>query len=156
MKILWSALLHRATIINGQIFAKVLNSASRYRHRHVIPWARNEVNPTRRKYMSLRRLCKRLMPCGILQLPWYELVLCKHYNGCVKLQINWLIKSRWLELGGADPVSTGMGDRLWAGIPSRYVTIQLSTQSCIPPGSLNRVTASAGVKAGMTALPGGR
>ena len=31
-----------------------------------------------------------------------------------------------------------------------------STQPCIPPGSLNRVPASAGVMAGMSALPGGR
>ena len=31
-----------------------------------------------------------------------------------------------------------------------------STQSCIPPGSLNRVPASAGVKAGMPPLWGGR
>ena len=30
------------------------------------------------------------------------------------------------------------------------------TQPCIPPGSLNRVPASAGVKAGMSPLPGGR
>ena len=30
------------------------------------------------------------------------------------------------------------------------------TQPCIPPGSLNRVLASAGVKAGMSPLPGGR
>ena len=29
-------------------------------------------------------------------------------------------------------------------------------QPCIPPGSLNRVPASAGVKAGMSPLPGGR
>ena len=29
-----------------------------------------------------------------------------------------------------------------------------STQPCIPPGSLNRVQASAGVKAGMSPLPG--
>ena len=28
-----------------------------------------------------------------------------------------------------------------------------STQPCIPPGSLNRVPASAGVKAGMSPLP---
>ena len=56
------------------------------------------------------------------------------------------------------PVSTGMGDRLWAGIPSRYVSNQptRSTQPCIPPGSLNRVPASAGVKAGISPLPGGR
>ena len=31
-----------------------------------------------------------------------------------------------------------------------------STQPCTPPGSLNRVPASAGVRAGMSALPGGR
>ena len=31
-----------------------------------------------------------------------------------------------------------------------------STQPCIPPGSLNRVSASAGVKAGMSPLSGGR
>jgi len=31
-----------------------------------------------------------------------------------------------------------------------------STQPCIPPGSLNRVPASVGVKAGMSPLPGGR
>ena len=31
-----------------------------------------------------------------------------------------------------------------------------STQPCIPPASLNRVPASAGVRAGMSPLPGGR
>ena len=31
-----------------------------------------------------------------------------------------------------------------------------STQPCIPPGSLNRVPASAGVKAEFSPLPGGR
>ena len=31
-----------------------------------------------------------------------------------------------------------------------------STQPCIPPGSLNRVPASAGVRAGMSPLPDGR
>jgi len=31
-----------------------------------------------------------------------------------------------------------------------------STQPCIPPGSLNGVPASAGVRAGMSPLPGGR
>jgi len=31
-----------------------------------------------------------------------------------------------------------------------------STQPCIPPGSLNRVPASAGVRVGMSRLPGGR
>ena len=57
----------------------------------------------------------------------------------------------------SDPVNTGMGDRLRAGIPSRYVTSRLgSTQPCIPPGSLNRVPALAGASAGMSPLPGGR
>jgi len=32
------------------------------------------------------------------------------------------------------PVSTGMGDRLWAGIPSRYVTSQLGQLSLASPG----------------------
>ena len=31
-----------------------------------------------------------------------------------------------------------------------------STQPCIPPGSLNRVPALAGVKAGLSPLPGAR
>jgi len=40
------------------------------------------------------------------------------------------------------PVSTGIGDRLRAGIPTRYVYKPTrSTQPCIPPGSLNRVPA---------------
>ena len=55
------------------------------------------------------------------------------------------------------PVSTGMGDRLWAGISSRYVYQPTrSTQPCIPPGSRKAVPALAGVKAGMSPLPGGR
>jgi len=36
------------------------------------------------------------------------------------------------------------------------VAIIRSTQPCIPPGSFNRVPASAGVRAGMSPLPGGR
>jgi len=36
------------------------------------------------------------------------------------------------------PVSTGMGDRLWAGIRPQYVTKPTrSTQPSIPPGSVN-------------------
>jgi len=43
------------------------------------------------------------------------------------------------------PVSTGMGDRLRAGIPPWYVTKPTrSTQPCIPLGSLNRVPALIG------------
>ena len=45
----------------------------------------------------------------------------------------------------------------WVGIQSRYVTNPTrSIQPCIPPRSLNRVPASAGVKVGMSPLSGGR
>jgi len=38
-----------------------------------------------------------------------------------------------------------MGDRLWAGIPPRYITKPTrSTQPCIPLGSLNQVPALIG------------
>jgi len=40
--------------------------------------------------------------------------------------------------------------------PHCVVQSTRSTQPCIPTGSLNRVPASAGVRAGMSALPGGR
>ena len=43
---------------------------------------------------------------------------------------------------------------LRAGIPSRYVTSQLGQLSL--PGLINRVPASDGVKAGLSALQGGR
>ena len=36
---------------------------------------------------------------------------------------------RMNEVTISGPVSTGMGDRLWAGIPSRYVTSQLGQLS---------------------------
>ena len=43
------------------------------------------------------------------------------------------------------------------GVNSLHKTVTVkSTQPCIPPGSLNRVPASAGVRAGMSPLPGGR
>jgi len=43
------------------------------------------------------------------------------------------------------PVSTGMGDRLRASIPPRYVTKPTrSTQPCIPLGLLNGVPALVG------------
>ena len=48
----------------------------------------------------------------------------------------------------------------WVTAFGRAITVcnqpTRSTQPCIPPGSLNRVPASAGVKAGMSPLPGGR
>jgi len=48
-----------------------------------------------------------------------------------------------------------MGDRLWARVTYTITVCNQptrSTQSCIPPGSLNRAPASAGVKAGMSPL----
>ena len=39
---------------------------------------------------------------------------------------------------------------------TRRTHIRRSTQPYIPPGSLNRVPASAGLRAGMSPLPGGR
>jgi len=50
----------------------------------------------------------------------------------------------------------------WLIVFGRLYTISVcnkptgSTQPCIPPGSLNRVPASARVKAGMSHLSGGR
>jgi len=38
----------------------------------------------------------------------------------------------------------------------RLTAVPRSTQPCIPSGSLNRVPSSAGVRAGMPPLPGGR
>ena len=42
------------------------------------------------------------------------------------------------------------------GAIQMLLLLSRSTQPCIPPGSLNRVPASAGVKAGKSPLPGGR
>jgi len=58
----------------------------------------------------------------------------------------------------SDPVSTGMGDRLWTGKPSRYVTRQLGQlEPFILTGSINQVpTCPVGVKAGLSPLLGGR
>jgi len=50
----------------------------------------------------------------------------------------------------------------WVTVFGRGYTISVrnkptrSTQSCFTPGLLNRVPASAGVRAGMSPLPGGR
>jgi len=46
--------------------------------------------------------------------------------------------------------------RLYKVRTNLYPPLTRSTQPCIPPGSLNRVPASAGVRAGMSPLPGGR
>ena len=44
----------------------------------------------------------------------------------------------------------------WAWAARTFTAVHRSTQPCIPLGSLNRVPALAGVKAGMLPLPGGR
>ena len=41
-------------------------------------------------------------------------------------------------------------------VRTSWQRVTRSTQPCTPPGSLNRVPASAGVKAGVSPLPGGR
>jgi len=63
-------------------------------------------------------------------------------------------------------VSEGLSGYCPGQYPSMYpplscrgrqlISAHRSTQFCIPPGSLNRVPASAGVRAGMSPLPGGR
>ena len=54
------------------------------------------------------------------------------------------------------PVSAGMGDRLRAGIPPRYVTKPTRlTQPCIPLGLLNRVPALIGWGKGGNATSAG-
>jgi len=56
------------------------------------------------------------------------------------MPLNWL--TDWLTLS---PVSTGMGDRLPADLPRRYVTKPTrSTQPCVHPRSLDRVPALIG------------
>jgi len=50
-------------------------------------------------------------------------------------------------------IKSGLSQK--SGLLGVYCSFR-STQPCIPPGSLNRGPASAGVKAGMSPLPGGR
>ena len=55
------------------------------------------------------------------------------------------------------PTSIGMGDRLRAGIPSRYVTSQLGQLGLASlSGHLIKYQLRLGVKAGMSPLSGGR
>jgi len=44
----------------------------------------------------------------------------------------------------------------WVTVFGRVYHLGRSTQLCIPPGSFNRVPASAGVRAGTSPLTGGR
>ena len=70
------------------------------------------------------------------------------------------IRCRTKTIPGTDSVnkfsySNRLEHNLQCGI-LHTMTTQRWTQPCIPPGSLNRVPASAGVKAGMSPLPGGK
>jgi len=58
----------------------------------------------------------------------------------------------WMKLYSTlNPVSTGMDDHLWAGIPPRYITKPTrSTQPCICQGSLNWVPALIGWRKGVS------
>ena len=63
------------------------------------------------------------------------------------------------EVAGLDELS--LADRALVRLlarvrPTVNLRAHVTTQPCIPPGSLNRVPASAAVRAGMSPLPGGR
>ena len=94
-------------------------------------------------------------------LPSFTDLHCKLYMRY--LLVVWHRSSHERSYPTSGPVSTWMGDHLWAGItwagiPSPYTTSQLGQLSLasLRGQSLNRVPASAGVKAGMSPLPGGR
>ena len=70
---------------------------------------------------------------------------CNFHAQCVYVENN-----LWLDCREVHFVSIHLGPTLGPNVETR------STQPCIPPGSLNRVPASAGVRAGMSPLPGGR
>jgi len=70
-------------------------------------------------------------------------VYCGHTSRWIKIPLGTEVLGPWrrgvvasvvrrmneLSYPTSGPVSTGMGDRLWAGIPSRYVTSQLGQLS---------------------------
>ena len=57
---------------------------------------------------------------------------------------------------GQDDRSTPASAEFCDSCESCWKMFRRSSQPCIPPGSLNEVPASAGVRAGMSPLPGGR
>ena len=88
---------------------------------------------------------------------WIHII---HFGGILRVLRRGVVVSgvrQWTKLTHVGPGYN------WDGWPSSggYTTSGCnqptrSTQPCIPPGSLNRVPASAGVKAGISPLPGGR
>jgi len=86
-----------------------------------------------------------------IQIPFFgsKLFLCYTvlYNCLIDTtgRLGVVVASHERSCSTLSPVSTRMGDRLRAGVPPRYVTKPTrSTQPCIPPGSLNRVSALIG------------
>jgi len=73
----------------------------------------------------------------------------KHVNG----QYQCLFQA---SLGGKIPPPKKLTTPLNVNLQPPPLNDIRSTQPCIPPGSLNRVPALAGLKAGMSPLPGGR
>jgi len=120
-----------------------------------------------RRGLAMRKLCVRLPVC----LSVKRVDCDKTEKRCVQIFIpyersfslvfweeEWLVGAtpstwnfgstgpRWSEIADFEPIFA----RRASAVTPR------STQPCIPPGSLNRVPASAGVKAGKSPLPGGR
>ena len=65
-------------------------------------------------------------------------------------------KSRDVYASKLDQARESASTLTWLNILGNLTLLTRSTQPCIPPGSFNRVPASAGVRAGMSPLPGGR
>ena len=114
----------------------------------VLRAARNRLGAVSSDVSALRRL--RLLDVGHNELA----ALPDALSNCVRLA----------ELDARGNRLTTLPARLPAALAHSLRTLRLagnrshtrSTQPCIPPGSLNRVPASAGVRAGMSPLPGGR
>ena len=64
----------------------------------------------------------------------------------------------WLTTSSVEPFASAAMFAMGTVFHVIYILLYdtRSTQPCIPPGSLNRVPASAGVRAGMSPLSGGR
>jgi len=93
--------------------------------------------------------------------------LCCHRGIDVPVQtFDFVGKNEWLyhTVKLCDPTRKRERVRYWPKFVTKHNTNAVfsffthlrSTQPCIPPESLNRVPASAGVRAGMSPLPGGR
>jgi len=79
-------------------------------------------------------------------------------EGCKAESAMQLMRSSYprLHIAAAVAINTTKNVTLIVSASYDCTVTATSTQPCIPPGSLNRVPASAGVRAGMSPLPGGR